>query len=119
MAVTLIALGGGLGWRDAAAQTMAEPDQTLISREQWLANVEEARRRIDDMRRQGRSFAPPPQSSEELAGEAFQRVLEDESLRPGDIVATDRGLLVFKGRSSDEPGLNDFAPIDLGAARRR
>src|SRR4051812_6847868 len=100
----------------SVAQDQSEPDQA-ISREQWRANVEEARRRIDQMRREGRSFAPPTESAADASKEMFQRVLEDDSLRPGDIVSTDRGLLIFKGRSSGEPGPNDFAPIDLSAKK--
>jgi hypothetical protein len=116
VSLALLALGCLL-WREAVAQRMPEPDQTLISRDQWLAEIDEARRRIEEMRRQGLSLAPPPPSEEELAREALQRILEDESLRPGDIVSTDRGLLVFKGRSSGEPSLRDFAPINQGATK--
>lgn len=118
MAVLVAVLAFGVLFsRPCAAQDEPGLDQTLISREQWLANGEEARRRIDQMRREGRSFAPPPQSVEEAAREASQRALEDDSLRAGDIVSTDRGLLVFKGRSSGEPGLNDFAPLNSGARK--
>jgi hypothetical protein len=116
ISTALLALGG-LFWRDCAAQTVPEPDQTLLSREQWLANVDRDRRRIDEMRRQGLSFAPPPPTEQELASEALQRILGDETLRPGDIVSTDRGLLVFRGRSPNEPGLGDFAPIDRGTGK--
>jgi hypothetical protein len=103
--------------RPSFAQDESEPDQALISREQWRANVEEARRRVDQIRREGSRFAPPPQSAADASSELFQKLLEDDSLRPGDIVSTDRGMLIFKGRSSGEPGPSDFAPIDLGAKK--
>lgn len=115
-ALLVVLAFGFLPLQPSAAQDESEPDQ-ILSREQWRANVEEARRRIDQMRREGRSFSPPAQSAADARREMSQRVLEDDSLRPGDIVSTDQGLLIFKGRSSSEPGLNDFAPIDLSAKK--
>ena len=116
-ALMVVLAVGVLLLRPALAQDESEPDQTRISREQWRANVEAARRRVDQMRREGRSFAPPAQSAADASSELFQKFLDDDSLRPGDIVSTDRGLLIFKGRSSSEPGLNDFAPIDLSVRK--
>jgi hypothetical protein len=88
-----------------------------VSREQWLADIEATRRRIEDRRREGRSFASPVPSDEGVARETFQRILEDDSLRAGDIVAASRGLLIFKGQSSNERSLNDFAPVGRGAKK--
>ena len=102
---------------EKAEREQVEPDQPRVSREQWLADIEAARRRIEERRREGRSFAPPVPSDEEVARETFQRVLEDDSLRAGDIVATSRGLLMFKGQSSNERSLNDFAPVAPGTKR--
>lgn len=116
-AALFVVLGCGcLLLQPCVAQDQSEPDQ-IISREQWRANVEDARRRIDQMRREGRSFAPPAQTAADASREMFQKFLEDDSLRPGDIVSTDRGLLIFKGRSSGERGPDDFAPIDLSAKK--
>lgn len=94
-----------------------QPSEPRVSREQWLADIEAARRRVEERRREGRSFAPPVHSDAEAAHETFQRILEDDSLRAGDIVATSRGLLMFKGQSSNERSLNDFAPVAWGAAK--
>ena len=94
-----------------------QPSEPRMSREQWLADIEAARRRIEERRREGRSFAQPTPSDADVAREAFQKILEDDSLRAGDIVATSRGLLMFKGQSSNERSLNDFAPVAWGAAK--
>jgi len=94
-----------------------QPSEPRVSREQWLADIEAARRRIEARRREGRSFARSEPSDAETAREAFQRILEDDSLRVGDIVATSRGLLMFKGQSSNERSLNDFAPLERGATK--
>lgn len=115
-ALSVVLAYGFLLPQPSVAQDQSEPDQA-ISREQWRANVEEARRRVDQMRREGRSFAPPTQPAEDASKEMLQKILEDDSLRAGDIVSTERGLLVFKGRSSGEPGRIDFAPVDLSAKR--
>ena len=106
---------GGVFPPNAVAEV--DLDQPRVSREQWLADIEVARRSIEERRREGRSFAPPVPSDEEVAGETFQRVLEDDSLRAGDIVATSRGLLMFKGQSSTERSLDDFAPVASGAKK--
>jgi hypothetical protein len=111
---------GGVSLPSAMAQVEPEsdqPGQPRMSREQWLADVEAARLRVEERRRQGRSFAAPVPSDEEVGRETFQRILEDDSLRAGDIVATSRGLLMFKGQSSDERSLSDFAPVAPGAKK--
>lgn len=111
---------GGVVPPNAMAQVEAGSDQPAeprASREQWLADIEAARGRIEERRREGRSFARPEPSDAEAAREAFQRILEDDSLRVGDIVATSRGLLMFKGQSSNERSLNDFAPVAWDAAK--
>lgn len=117
--IATLAIGGLLA-PAVMAQVEPEtdlPDEPRLSREQWLADIEAARRRIEERRREGRSFAEPAPSSVDAAREAFQRILEDDSLRAGDIVATSRGLMMFKGQSSNERSLNDFAPVALGAAK--
>ena len=116
-ALIVVLAFGGLSPRHCVAQDELESDQMLISREQWRAHVEEARRRVDRMRREGRSFATPTESAADTRDEVFQRLLDDDGLRPGDIVSTNRGMLIFKGRSLKEPAPTDFAPIDLGAKR--
>lgn len=102
---------------EAFAQSAPEPEEPVLSRSEWLLKVEESRRRIEQMRREGRSFVPPPQTDVEVAKELSKRVVEDESLRSGDIVSTDRGLLIFKGQSSRERSMNDFVPFVPGTVK--
>lgn len=86
----------------------AADDEPRLSREEWLARVEAARRRIDQMRREGKSLLPAP---EDDAEEASRRVMEDDSLQAGDIVTTSKGLFRFKGRRGSSPHADDFVPL--------
>jgi hypothetical protein len=98
--------------RGPLAQGATDSEQVVLSRSEWLAKVEESRRRIDQMRREGRSLALPPPPEEQEAKELSQRVMDDESLRSGDIDSTDRGLLIFRGRSlPGERSPGDFMPF--------
>ncbi|QIP05554.1 hypothetical protein [Bradyrhizobium symbiodeficiens] len=45
------------------------------------------------------------------AEEASKRILEDESLIPGDVVSTHRGLLRFQGSPEREHRPEDFVPV--------
>ncbi|MGJ5206504.1 hypothetical protein [Bradyrhizobium sp. HKCCYLR20261] len=77
------------------------PDST-ISREAWRKKVEQARERAERARQEAASRpreAPPARPS--AAQVATERVLNDETLQTGDIVATDKGLFVLRGRSDD------------------
>lgn len=96
----------------AMAQEAAEPDPSQMTREQWRANIETAKRRLEQMRREHRSLTPPEKSAAEKDAENSRRALEDDSLQPGDIVATDRGLLRFKGGASPPRSREDFVPLD-------
>jgi hypothetical protein len=90
------------------AQDAEADDPPRLSREEWLATVEAARRRIDQMRREHRSFLP---TAEDEAEEASRRAIEDESLQAGDIVSTSKGLFRFKGRPGSSPKPDDFVPL--------
>ena len=79
--VSLLMLAfAGAFLRDAAAQSAEEREPPRLTREQWLAEIEASRRRSDQMRIERRSFAPPAPTEDEIAREAFQRALEDDSL---------------------------------------
>ena len=113
--VTLSVASAGLT-SGARAQVVGETGERL-TRQQWLGEIQASRHRIDRMRREGRSLEPSPPTDEEVAREASQRALEDDSLRYGDIVSTDRGLMVFKGRSLGTPSPDDFVPLTPGAVK--
>jgi hypothetical protein len=51
---------------------------------------------------------PTPEDPDVVATE---RVLNDESLQTGDIVSTNRGLFVFRGRIDQPRRQEDFVPL--------
>ena len=86
------------------------PD-SLISRDEWSARIALARKRAEQARRGWRFGQSVPGWSPAEAREkiATERVLNDGTLQPGDIVATDKGLFLFRGRPDGQPP--DFAPL--------
>lgn len=97
---------------EAQANDVAPSADSLVSREDWKRRIDEARMRAEQARRDWRlnaplrSFAPDP--PEKVATE---RVLGDDTLQPGDIVSTDKGLFLFRGRSGADGQTADFVPI--------
>lgn len=82
-----------------------------VSRQEWLERVREARKRAREDAQERRlhpeRYAP---TQEEEARSASERVLHDDSLQPGDIVSTDKGLFVFRGSADQPPKSEDFVP---------
>jgi hypothetical protein len=70
------------------------------------------RKRAEQARRDWRINAPlrlvVPDPPEKIA---TQRVLSDDTLQPGDIVSTDRGFFLFRGRSGADGQTPDLVPI--------
>ena len=93
------------------AQERADQDPAEMSRQQWQAQIKAARERSETIRRERRFFAPLPPTVEELAEQASRRVLEDDSLRPGDVVSTNRGLYRFQGSPDRERKPDDFVRV--------
>jgi hypothetical protein len=93
------------------AQQGPEQDPAEMSRQQWQAQIKAARERSEIIRREHRFFVPPPPTQEELAEEASRQVLEDDSLQPGDVVSTNRGLYRFRGAPDRERKPDDFVRI--------
>jgi len=85
-------------------------EQTLITREEWLARVEAARERLRLRRAQG--LGPgPAKSDRDVEQENSERVMSDDLLKPGDIVSTNQGLLKFRGQSGEHRNPEqDFVP---------
>ncbi|UVO33489.1 hypothetical protein KUF59_34905 [Bradyrhizobium arachidis] len=87
----------------------AEPEP---SREDWRQRIEDAKRRAKEVSRERREnpelYRPIPEDPERAASE---RVLNDESLQRGDIVATKKGMFVYQGRSDQPRRDQDFLPI--------
>lgn len=96
------------------SQTVEQEVQPEISREEWRERVQAAKQRARETaierRRHPERFAPPPPEDPALV--ASERVLGDDSLQPGDIVSTNKGLFVFRGSKADQPRSNeDFLPL--------
>ena len=95
-----------------AQQSEDVPDSAL-TREQWLQRVQDARRRSEKFVANARTQTEDPLPSDrdkEDAEASDQRAMNDPSLRPGDIIATSQGFLVFLGSNSDEHKPSDFLP---------
>jgi hypothetical protein len=86
--------------------------QPEISRDEWRQKVQEAKRRAAEAAVERRNhpdlYVLPPEDPEQVATE---RVLNDESLQRGDIVATKKGLFVFRGHSDHEHREDDFVAL--------
>ena len=94
-----------VGWAGilAADCRAQDHDSSQLTREEWQAQVQAARERIELARRQHRSFVPRALSQDEIAEVASKRVMDDDSLQPGDIVSTTHGLFRFRGgRTPDD-----------------
>jgi hypothetical protein len=76
-----------------------------MTREQWKARVDAAKARVQEMRREGKSFIPPPEENSLL------RILEDSTLVFGDIVTTERGMFQFIGRTVAPHNSEDFRQV--------
>jgi hypothetical protein len=88
-----------------------ERDPSQMSREEWQAKVKASRELVELMKPRYRKFMSRHPTSEEIAEAASKRVLEDDTLLPGDIVSTNRGLFRFQGDPNKERIPEDFVPI--------
>jgi hypothetical protein len=89
-----------------AAEDASPPN---MSREQWRERVVEAKRRARQLALENRGrimFNAPSAAEEERI--ASERVLNEYSLQSGDIVSTNKGLYVFRGRPDRERRDSDF-----------
>jgi hypothetical protein len=93
------------------AQEREENGPSEMSREEWQAHVKVSRQRAETMRREGRRFVALPPTADEIAAEASRRILEDDSLQPGDIISTNRGLFRFRGDPDGERKPDDFVRV--------
>ena len=103
----------GAAQNAAEGQTVEQGVQPEISREEWRERVQAAKQRVREIaierRRHPERFAPPPPEDPALI--ASERVLGDDSLQPGDIVSTNKGLFVFGGRADQPRNRDDFLPL--------
>ena len=86
--------------------------QSEMSREQWIAHVQETRRKVQEAAAERRrNFVPEVPSQADEERRASERVLMDDSLQQGDIVSTDRGLFLFRGQPDRERRSADLFPL--------
>jgi hypothetical protein len=93
----------------------AEDTDPGSTREQWREHVRDTKRRVQEEAAQRRLERPRGRvepSREDEGRRLSEIVLSDDSLVPGDIVMTDKGLLVFKGRSNEAISARDFEPVE-------
>src|SRR5262245_49109125 len=93
------------------AEEAQQDDRAEMGREGWHAHIKATREQADEMRRQHRSSIPLQPTVEELAEAASKRILEDDSLQPGDIVSTNHGIFRFRGSPDRERKPEDFVRI--------
>jgi hypothetical protein len=93
------------------SQDAIDEPQPELTREEWKARIEAARRRAEDSRRDHVIAAPAPPTETAKEEELSRRAIEDDSLQPGDIVSTNRGFFRFKGRPLEPRQPDDFVPM--------
>jgi len=98
---------------DASAESGDEISaDSKISRDEWKLRIDQARDRAEQARRAWRlaphGSARKPDPPEKIATE---RVLTDDTLQPGDIVATDKGLFVFRRVPGIDGEKREFVPL--------
>jgi TPP-dependent 2-oxoacid decarboxylase len=92
--------------------SVTDEAQPEVSRQEWMERIQEAKQRAKDAALEHRMhperYVPSPEDKARIASE---RVLNDNSLQPGDIVSTDKGLFVFRGSADQPPKSEDFVPL--------
>jgi hypothetical protein len=88
---------------------LADEDEATQTREEWQAQVERARQRVEQIRREGTFVDQEAESEQENAKETSRRALDDEALRAGDIVSTENGFVRFDGLAPDDKRV--FSPV--------
>ena len=98
--------------RQVFQQDLSDFSDTTLTPQQWRQRVEDARRQSEAFVAQARSHTIDSiQSDQENVELTDQLAMNDPSLKPGDIVSTSHGLLVFIGRDGAERRPNDFERI--------
>ena len=98
--------------RQVFQQDLSDFSDTTLTPQQWRQRVEDARRQSEAFVAQARSHTIDSiQSDQENVELTDQLAMNDPGLKPGDIVSTSHGLLVFIGRDGAERRPNDFERI--------
>jgi hypothetical protein len=78
-------------------QELDEFPDSALTRGQWQQRLEQARRRSEEFVANARANNIPAEEFDRDA-EASERAMNDHTLQPGDIVATNKGLFIFTGK---------------------
>lgn len=104
--------------REPSANDYLPSGEPEVSRDEWRQRIEDARRRAKEVARERREhpelYKPIPEDPDVAATE---RLLRDDSLQRGDIVATKKGMFVYQGRSDQPRRDQDFVPVDPKSLR--
>jgi hypothetical protein len=95
-------------------------DDDALSIDQWQEHVRAEKRRIQKLAAQRRldRLQEPVASPPDENRWASEQIMNDITLERGDIIVTDKGAFVFKGRSQDERKPGDFEPAAGYSVRR-
>ena len=105
--------------RQVFQQDLSDFSDTTLTPQQWRQRVEDARRQSEAFVAQARSHTIDSiQFDQENVELTDQLAMNDPSLKPGDIVSTSHGLLVFIGRDGAERRPNDFERIPQAQVER-
>jgi hypothetical protein len=87
-------------------------DDTQLTREQWQQRIEAARERLRQRRVNGLGLRPAATTERARDQDNTERAMSDDSLQPGDMISTPKGLMTFKGvkPQSGEPGQGGDPP---------
>lgn len=81
------------------------------TREEWQSQIKAAQERAQIVRRERKTSTSLPPTRTEIDAEASRKAFEDNSLRSGDIVFTNRGVYRFQGDPDRERRPDDFVRI--------
>jgi len=103
---------------DNSELSSAQADPALqLTQKQWQERVRSTKLRIQQQQAARRRIPPADNRPTEEAERASEQVLNDNTLIKGDIVITDKGMFVFKGRNNEEHKISDFDPIENSKLR--
>lgn len=93
------------------SQELDDHSASALTREQWQQRLEQARQRSEEFVAKARARTTAAEGFDQKDAEASERAMNDPTLQRGDIVATDKGLLLFIGKDEERrPGDFRLAP---------
>jgi hypothetical protein len=116
---SVVALMLGPAFAQSASQPVYEGRSSLgpANRTAWLERVEQARARYETFAAQAR-LSLRPKIIEPGVAPRRTSILDDPTLRRGDVVVTSEGLMVFRGSRRFPYTQGDFDPVASPAAVR-